>query len=282
MEPARDGMKALGCSPCLEVGLPELPGELLQGRVLLLLDGPSLASAAGTCRQLRREGAREELWEAVYDLCWPAWTLLKAPEDEELRSARLRFARRWSHTLTLQVAPGVRALTGTVWDDFDGNATPVMADVGMQSGHFGAHVSSGQGSLHNTPTTGVWIGTYGTKTAMENVSRYGAAESNNLGVPETFYIEWEEAQHSSRSLWVYRGVIGDEGRRLSGTFHLKIMPRKKGTFEFTACPQTPSPEGDSKPPLTIVQLSSKIVRQQLQRGQRLSQRLAGRSERGPT
>ena len=40
----------------------------------------------------------------------------------------------------------------------------------------------------------------------------------------------------SRMLWVYEGEIDEDGRIIRGSFHLNIMPRKRGTFEIRLRP----------------------------------------------
>lgn len=140
--------------------------------------------------------------------------------------------------VALARARWVRIVRGVSSDDWDKNATHVDATLGLQGGRLGGHVCLGAGSLHNTPAQGVWVGTYGD--------------------PIDRVLQWDESLPTSRFLYVYKGTIEEDGRCIRGTFHMKLMPRKNGTFELVACPL------DSGLPLpTLAQLGVRIWKEQL-------------------
>ena len=42
-------------------------------------------------------------------------------------------------------------------DQYDGNVTPISASIGMKGMQLTGHVRYGSGTLHNSPTTAIWL-----------------------------------------------------------------------------------------------------------------------------
>ena len=100
-------------------------------------------------------------------------------------------------------------------------------------------MSYGRGTLHNSPTTSVWLGTVGksprgeaARELLNDRPRGGAREPIALRNAALRQVEWREKSRGQRAVWVYEGEIEEDGRTIRGSFHLNIMPRKRGTFEL--------------------------------------------------
>ena len=55
-------------------------------------------------------------------------------------------------------------------------------------------------------------------------------------------VEWEEPTASEVGRWCYQGMLSVDGRGVSGTYHLSLMPRKRGTFQLSVVPPDAAPE----------------------------------------
>ena len=166
---------------------------------------------------------------------WPKWTLLvhqRAFEESGTRKfyeylCRCRCESLDAHTVVGLCVPANRLflLRGQCCDNYDGNVTPMLlafcrapaefAKVGIESERILGEVEYLAGSLHNLP---------------RRTTLYGRLIDSSAGGAERM-VEWRE--HSdSFGHWVYRAEIARDGRSMSGTFHLSVLPRKKGIFQL--------------------------------------------------
>lgn len=226
--------------------LASLPIDFLRSHILECADCISLCRLSETSRVMCLAASDDELWSQLYQSLWPSWLVLEEDPTSATKSTLFRdkVAMRCRGQLPLRVAQGIRRLEGTCKDDFDGNTTPVTAIVGFQKYNFGAHVVTGTGSLHNTPTQGAWVGKYNDVPVSRNVS-----------------FEWQERLSGGRGLWIYSGELCREGRRIHGRFHYKIIPRKTGTFDLCA-----QPLAECDKDLNLTQLGYRILKQQVGQG----------------
>ena len=133
---------------------------------------------------------------------------------------------------------GVHHFTGTSTDDYDGNVTPLSVTIGIQYASLTGHVRYGRGTLHNSPTTAIWLGTVGANYPSDTPKYYGSDAVGHRNADRRMG-RWRELLQTSGP-WDYEGEIDEAGTHIRGSFHLKIMPRKRGTFELWLRPAADS------------------------------------------
>ena len=163
--------------------------------------------------------------------------------------------------LNMRVVEGVHHFSGTATDEYDDNVTPLTASIGikgayMQGTHLSGHVRYSRGSLHNSPTTAIWLGTVGGQYGEDIYWGYGAVARRNAN---RRVVRWREKARRSRMVWVYEGEIDEDGRGIRGRFHLNIMPRKRGTFELRLRPAAVSD------PTTLDDLCRRVLSEEIGR-----------------
>ena len=168
----------------------------------------------------------------------------------------LYIRRHRGEGLTVR-ASAVLVLTGTAFDSYDGNRTPMevalcrappgglSARLGIPSHGLLAEVSFHAGSLHNEPVRKTWLGEV---VSMRSSSATSSATARAVAV------EWRE--HSTTfGHWVYEGTIAADGRSIRGRFWLNVLPRKCGTFELHAC----DPSGAEGPVPSPQALATRVL-----------------------
>ena len=149
--------------------LTTLPAELLRS-CLAPLNARALLRAGATCRLLHAEARATELWAALIDEAWPAWTLLRLfrpdmlGQQVEAHTAREYRARHTKATGQAVLAPArgrVFILKGHARDNFDGNVTPMMITlcrapsgyerIGVTDENIFGEVQYAAGTMHNEP-----------------------------------------------------------------------------------------------------------------------------------
>ena len=169
------------------------------------------------------------------------------------KTHRELFRSRLDESLSLRVVKGVHHFTGTATDDYDGNVTPLSVTIGIQYASLTGHVRYGRGTLHNSPTTAIWLGTVGDDgyrgRPSDETLKYWGSDAVGHRNADRRVVKWREmlqtrnvaGQHFGCSgLWDYEGEIDEAGTHIRGSFHLKIMPRKRGTFELWLRPAADS------------------------------------------
>ena len=218
--------------------LKVLPPELLRA-CLSWLSPDALLAVAATCHLLRVEAEADELWAALYAIRWPSWTLLALTWPPSMVSYRVRQSAlqgRLSEGAQLSLAAGrVFMLNGHSQDTYDGNVTPMRvilcrAPAGLERIQLSESALLGQvqyaaGSLHNVPRRRTLLG--------KALGHATDVDGRSVGIN----VEWREPSDNFGH-WVYKGCISLDGRRLCGSFHLSVLPRKRGSFELTALEPT--------------------------------------------
>lgn len=204
-----------------------LPADILRA-CLSTCEANDVLAAAQVCRALSAEASSDSIWIRLYEKRWPPWTLLIADDRPSHRHREL-YRQRVLGKLPLTISPAVLALHGTATDSYDNNVTPLevalckapatrVSAVLEITGKLLAQVHFGAGSLHNEPSSDrVWFGKVASPEGHLPVRVLLREHSSTLG-------------H-----WVYEGTVSECGRRLEGTFHLSVLPRKRGIFSLTAC-----------------------------------------------
>lgn len=205
--------------------LLSLPPEIVL-RVLGNLEPADILRLASGCHTLHDAAFDENLWRALYDARWPAWTTLSEStldlsQEPWMHRYELRHLGRMH--LALRDDERVLLLAGSATDTYDGNVTPyavslcrppenLLQPFEQQDPHrlVLGEAQYGQGSKHNEPRRNTLLG-----------NANGQA------------IEWRE-HTGSFGHWVYKGHLASDGRTVTGSFHMSCLPRKKGTFSLQA------------------------------------------------
>ena len=205
------------------LSLEGLPADATE-KLLAWVPIETLLIASSASRSLREGISRSELlWSGLYDQKWPADYLPVPLQPPQGGTAMERFIHRSTAQSTeLSLSCEAAGFTGYTVDQYNGNKTPASAFVRLrQSGDLEGIVSSGEGTIHNSPTHGVWAGKW-------------------TSCDEGWRLAWSEVLPTNRGSFVYEGVLLDDGTGvLRGTFHWSLMPRKGGSFVFT-CARLPA------------------------------------------
>ena len=227
--------------------LLSLPEELVR-HILCCASRGAVCSAGRACKQLAALAADDAVWRALYERRWSHQLIEPEGIDRRLwnvdpplpmdmpKTHRELFHCRLTNGVYLRVVEGVHYFTGTAADQYDGNVTPISASIGMKGMQLTGHVRYGSGTLHNSPTTAIWLGTIGKHDDSEFAEDkrwnprwdFVVARQNS----NRREVEWREVSRGSRMIWIYQGHIDEAGTTIRGSFHLNIMPRKCGTFEL--------------------------------------------------
>eukprot|EP00929_Paragymnodinium_shiwhaense_P059967 TRINITY_DN29994_c0_g1_i1.p1 TRINITY_DN29994_c0_g1~~TRINITY_DN29994_c0_g1_i1.p1 ORF type:complete len:267 (+),score=26.33 TRINITY_DN29994_c0_g1_i1:64-801(+) len=149
----------------------------------------------------------DHVWRALYDRYCAAvversmLVLQDRAFDPETSPTKQEFITWWQQRQSSPVREGVVRLKGTARDTYDQNETPLEVRMGLGPSHrpkLGAFVQTGQGTKHNSPSEGVWLGSYEACPASK-----------------AWLLHWEEHLANSRTRWVYEGRISCDGRRAS-------------------------------------------------------------------